>query len=334
MKYLRQLEPVSCNNMDLSNIILANPNANLGQKAFAGLYQAEFTLAHAGVLVGAAVAAPLVAAGGALIGGGYTGLRHGLAASGACGCEAKRAADEAGLWGDVVQGATLGLAGGGVGSALAGLGAAGEAVVGTAGTGLGALGLYSAGSDILRNGLTVCNAIDAVASGALLKASANLGVKAFGQLADEALAGLSGYGVPDEFLPPGRPGAWSEWDPGDHISGAAISNGPRPSSAAEIRPYGEMPSRWPEFERHHLIEARLAERLGIDPDTIPAAYLTRSEHQPYTRRWRNLIGYTGHRNPINTDTFTFEGVVEAARQVYGDRPDFLRASLEFLESIR
>jgi hypothetical protein len=45
------------------------------------------------------------------------------------------------------------------------------------------------------------------------------------------------------------------------------------------------------LEAHHLIESRLAERLGIDIKKIPCLALTKEEHRVFTRKWREAIGY-------------------------------------------
>ncbi|MDX1601158.1 MAG: RHS repeat-associated core domain-containing protein, partial [Anaerolineales bacterium] len=211
MKYLREIEPVSCNNMDLSNIIIANPNASFEQKAAAWAYQYAFTASHASVMVGAAVAAPAWAAGGALVGGGYAGLQDTLARSGACGCEAQQAAQQSDLWGAIGQGATLGLAGGGVGGGVSGLHALAQLGVGAVGTGGSALGLYDAGRDFLENGPNWCNAIQGGLSAVGVVGSAAFARQGFGQFVDESLRGLSGFGVPDELAVGSQSLPWTSW---------------------------------------------------------------------------------------------------------------------------
>ena len=111
--------------------------------------------------------------------------------------------------------------------------------------------------------------------------------------------------------------------------GTLINDGPRISPFGEIKPFGDLPRR-SGYERHHLIERRLAERLAVEPDEIPAVYVRRPEHQPFTNRWRGAIGYRGQSNPIDTDSFTYDDVVRAVNQVYQDQPELLEASLEFL----
>jgi hypothetical protein len=90
-------------------------------------------------------------------------------------------------------------------------------------------------------------------------------------------------------------------------------------------PFRELPSR-KGYDRHHLVEKRFAPNLGVNPDDIPAAYLTRDEHNVITQRWNDEIGYRNQtsRN-IRTDNASPAQIRAAAQRVYHDRSDFLNA---------
>ena len=75
---------------------------------------------------------------------------------------------------------------------------------------------------------------------------------------------------------------------------------------------------------HHLIEKRLASKLGINEDDIPAIVLTKEEHQKFTNAWRNEIGYKGDKTDINTTNADVDAIMEAAQRIYKDYPELLR----------
>jgi len=103
------------------------------------------------------------------------------------------------------------------------------------------------------------------------------------------------------------------------------------NSASAIRPFGELPSV-SGLERHHLIEQRFAETLGVNAREIPTVYLAPSEHQPITQSWRQFVGYSNSRNPLTTANATLDDIWNAATQIYADQPSWLRAVEEFLFS--
>jgi hypothetical protein len=53
--------------------------------------------------------------------------------------------------------------------------------------------------------------------------------------------------------------------------------------------------------------------------------LTRAEHQAFTNAWLDFIGRSNSLNPKNTNTVTREQIMEAARVIYKDYPEILRA---------
>lgn len=152
---------------------------------------------------------------------------------GACGCEAQMAGQTGSIGNEIFKGASLGLAGGGIGGGIAGLGAGGQAAVGTLGVFGSGAGLYSAGRDISQEGLNFCNFTTAAASAAGLYLSGGLAKRGYSQLIDDAVFGLSGFRVPDEFLPPSRTGAWRNWDIVDQVRGGYATAPELPANIAE-----------------------------------------------------------------------------------------------------
>jgi hypothetical protein len=53
--------------------------------------------------------------------------------------------------------------------------------------------------------------------------------------------------------------------------------------------------------------------------------LTEAEHNAFTQAWRDAIGYDGMRAAITTSTATVADVEAAARTVYANHPDILKA---------
>ncbi|MEE9377503.1 MAG: hypothetical protein V3V33_05660 [Candidatus Lokiarchaeia archaeon] len=87
-------------------------------------------------------------------------------------------------------------------------------------------------------------------------------------------------------------------------------------------------------EIHHLFEKRLAQSpvvrnfLGSNTGNWKSIILTPAEHQHFTNAWRNAIGYRG-RAPgwtgYTTDNVTVEALKRAAREIYKDYPEILKA---------
>ena len=78
------------------------------------------------------------------------------------------------------------------------------------------------------------------------------------------------------------------------------------------------------LEVHHLIEQRLAKAWGMNVDEIPSVVLTKEEHQVFTNKWRKEIGYINSKAEIKTGNATREQIIEAAKEVYKDYPEFLK----------
>ncbi|MCB1257658.1 MAG: hypothetical protein KDB26_11160 [Microthrixaceae bacterium] len=76
-----------------------------------------------------------------------------------------------------------------------------------------------------------------------------------------------------------------------------------------------------EIQAHHLIERRFANVMGGNTDDWASIVVTRAEHQQFTNAWRQEIPY----GPTGTGMATRAQVEAAARQIYADYPEILRA---------
>lgn len=110
---------------------------------------------------------------------------------------------------------------------------------------------------------------------------------------------------------------------------SAVAGSARPgfgglSRAAEfgVRPYRELRGALggTDLQAHHLIEQRFGGLFGTTRAEGLSVAVTRAEHQAFTNEWRRLIGY----GP-GTRAATRESVEAAAREVYRDYPEILRA---------
>jgi hypothetical protein len=74
------------------------------------------------------------------------------------------------------------------------------------------------------------------------------------------------------------------------------------------------------IQAHHLIERRFARQIGGSTDDWATIVVTRSEHQVFTNAWRQAIPYGA-----GTRTASRAQIEGAARQIYSDYPEILRA---------
>jgi hypothetical protein len=90
-----------------------------------------------------------------------------------------------------------------------------------------------------------------------------------------------------------------------------------------VKPYAEMTKalKGTGLQAHHAIEQRFAGLFGGNARQGLSVAVTPAEHQVFTNRWRELIPY----GPSGTGAATRESVMSAARKVYADHPDILRA---------
>ena len=90
----------------------------------------------------------------------------------------------------------------------------------------------------------------------------------------------------------------------------------------------------PGKHRHHLIEQRLAPKLGVDPGDIPAVYVDINEHYRITKAWSKQIATD--RWPSmgpTTSTATIEDIVNASASVYGPNSTYHKIVMQYLRDI-
>jgi hypothetical protein len=74
-----------------------------------------------------------------------------------------------------------------------------------------------------------------------------------------------------------------------------------------------------QFEAHHIIEKRFAEKLGIEnTDKMRAIPVTVEQHQLFTNAWRAAIKYK-----TGTATTTMKEIYNKALEIYKDFPDII-----------
>ncbi|WP_299244094.1 DUF6443 domain-containing protein [uncultured Aquimarina sp.] len=79
------------------------------------------------------------------------------------------------------------------------------------------------------------------------------------------------------------------------------------------------------LQAHHLIEQRFANLLGVKVSQMASIALTKAEHQIFTNAWRSEIGYEGSKAAITTLGATADDVYKAARKIYKNYPEILKA---------
>ncbi len=94
-----------------------------------------------------------------------------------------------------------------------------------------------------------------------------------------------------------------------------------------IKAYRELKKLSPlGSEVHHLIEKRFANLFGVAEKDMSSIVLTETEHQTFTNAWRKEIGYaTDKATELTTKTATRVDVEDAARRIYADYPEILKA---------
>jgi hypothetical protein len=75
------------------------------------------------------------------------------------------------------------------------------------------------------------------------------------------------------------------------------------------------------LQAHHLIEQRFAAVMGQQSGRMASIAVTGSEHQVFTNLWRQAIAYGAE----GTGMATRMQVEDAARRIYADYPDILKA---------
>lgn len=77
-------------------------------------------------------------------------------------------------------------------------------------------------------------------------------------------------------------------------------------------------------QRHHLIEKRFSEELGMAAKDMLAIAIEPGAHQWVTNTWRTAIGYIRDRKPLTTRNAKFEDILSKAREIYSDFPEILQ----------
>lgn len=76
---------------------------------------------------------------------------------------------------------------------------------------------------------------------------------------------------------------------------------------------------------HHLIEQRFAATLGVKAGSMEAIVVTTEEHQIFTNLWRKEIGHITDKVALKTSNATPEQIYDAARRIYKNYPQILKA---------
>ncbi len=101
----------------------------------------------------------------------------------------------------------------------------------------------------------------------------------------------------------------------------AVDYGIQPAGALRNQTAGSNPT----VHVHHLIERRFAGVMEQRESQMLSIVLTPGEHQRFTNLWHDKIGYDGGASQITTSSATRAHVMNAAREIYADYPDILRA---------
>ena len=81
------------------------------------------------------------------------------------------------------------------------------------------------------------------------------------------------------------------------------------------------------LERHHIVEQRFADTLGITkPGNMPSIALTPKEHQVFTNAWREAIAYSNSSILPNTVSASVDDIWQAAQDIYSKYPVLTEAA--------
>lgn len=106
---------------------------------------------------------------------------------------------------------------------------------------------------------------------------------------------------------------------------SAPTNGLKALSKADeygIKSYDELRGilKGSDLQAHHLYEKRFANILGVNAREMESIAASKAEHQVFTNAWRKAIPYGE-----GTANATLEQVNNAARQIYKNYPEILKA---------
>jgi hypothetical protein len=79
------------------------------------------------------------------------------------------------------------------------------------------------------------------------------------------------------------------------------------------------------YQVHHLIEQRFASLFTKSTGEWESIVLSAEEHNIFTRKWQEYIPYKNSPSPLNTLTATIVDVESAAKKIYKDYPEILKA---------
>ena len=77
-----------------------------------------------------------------------------------------------------------------------------------------------------------------------------------------------------------------------------------------------------EFEVHHIAEVRHLKRFFKPTSKAPSIILTKAEHAVWTKELRDALPFG--------QPYTKTQVIEAYKKVYEDRPEWLKAALDYI----
>lgn len=76
---------------------------------------------------------------------------------------------------------------------------------------------------------------------------------------------------------------------------------------------------------HHLIEKRFSKLFNVKEGNMLSIVLTKEEHAAFTKAWRKAIPYKNSSKALRTDTAKPEDVINAAKEIYKNYPEILKA---------
>ena len=86
-------------------------------------------------------------------------------------------------------------------------------------------------------------------------------------------------------------------------------------------------------EVHHLIEQRFAEGLGLEASQMLSMVISKANHQVFTKKWRDLIGYSRDLKKLITTNAQWKDILKAANKTYKKHPEILEALKPFFEQM-
>jgi RHS repeat-associated protein len=95
-----------------------------------------------------------------------------------------------------------------------------------------------------------------------------------------------------------------------------------------VQAYNKLKGLVSGAQAHHLFEGRFAKQLSStlgDVKSWPSIILSKAEHIKFTTAWRLAIPYKNSGAAINTATATAAQIKDAAKEIYKDYPEILKA---------